>query len=704
EITGGGLLGDNGGPVQTIALKADATNPALDAAEAMMGPVLDAAGNVRVDLVGVGGEAFQFADMGALELVSGFDSGLVVTTLSDDGDAFDGLVSLREALATARAQDGADTITFASNLLGMGPILLNGSELFLRSDVTIDGDIDGDDVADIAIDAGGQSRVMTVFSGNTVTLDSLILTGGYEGTGYGGAISNAGSLLLMNSTLSNNVVRNAGGAISNFGALEVANSTFSYNSAFGAGGAIYSDAQGGAGVTVTNSIFSGNDADYGGAINIHQGTMNVTNSTFVGNSADVDGGGILNYGALGVSNSTFSNNRGDLGGGIDNRGELEVTNSTFNNNYGAAAGGIYNFAGDDLRPAGIATVFNSILLGNNTRTNSIEISESVTVNTSITGANGETAVDVFAQLDNSGNAILADNGGPVQTIALKADATNPALDAGDDTVAPTTDASGAARVDFRDDLAGNGTNISDLGALEALRNNPIGNSDANIINGDDTNNVLVGNGGDDQLSGLGGDDDLNGGTGDDVLLGGSGQDILVDAFGANQLRGGADNDILVALSGKNALDGDGGNDLIRGGIGADFLVGGDGNDVLVGDISDFLFGNDVLIAGQGDDLLQGGRGADVFVFNVMEDTNTIARLDIDYDNIANTSAIGVDFQVGIDRVDVSGFGFMSAADAYSHVVDNADGHATLTDQGTTIIFYGLETLDLSADNFLTLDI
>ena len=46
--------------------------------------------------------------------------------------------------------------------------------------------------------------------------------------------------------------------------------------------------------------------------------MTVSNSTFSGNSADYCGGGIYNGGTLTVSNSTFSGNSADDGGGICN--------------------------------------------------------------------------------------------------------------------------------------------------------------------------------------------------------------------------------------------------------------------------------------------------------------------------------------------------------------------------------------------------
>jgi Tol biopolymer transport system component/Ca2+-binding RTX toxin-like protein len=221
----------------------------------------------------------------------------------------------------------------------------------------------------------------------------------------------------------------------------------------------------------------------------------------------------------------------------------------------------------------------------------------------------------------------------------------------------------------------------------------------NPLFGDDESNVLVGSGINDQLYGRGGGDTLNGTAGDDHLFGEAGDDVLTDAFGSDQLDGGEDNDRIAAFSGENTLFGGIGNDLLTGGTGSDSLSGGAGNDVLQGDISRFLFGNDQLAGGTGDDMMSGGLGADVFVFNANEGTNTIAHLDIDYDELSNTVAIGLDFQVGLDLVDVSSFGYDSAEEAYAEVSD-IEGHATFTDQGTTIIFYDLQATDLSADNFL----
>ncbi|MBK8536603.1 MAG: hypothetical protein IPL59_16605 [Candidatus Competibacteraceae bacterium] len=68
----------------------------------------------------------------------------------------------------------------------------------------------------------------------TVTISGLSLLNGYDASA-GGAIGNAGSLTIDNSTLANNAAGttnsgSAGGAISNGGTLTVTNSTLSGNS------------------------------------------------------------------------------------------------------------------------------------------------------------------------------------------------------------------------------------------------------------------------------------------------------------------------------------------------------------------------------------------------------------------------------------------------------------------------------------------
>ena len=125
-----------------------------------------------------------------------------------------------------------------------------------------------------------------------------------------------------------------------------------------------------------------------------------------------------------------------------------LTNTTVSGNsvelfsYLGAGSGIDN-------GGGTATLTNTIVLGN---TPSVAYSSEILGTITQVGPNiiGGSAADVFAEtLDNDGVAAgrLADNGGAVQTIALKNDASNPALDSGlDDRVDET-----AIKIDLNGD-------------------------------------------------------------------------------------------------------------------------------------------------------------------------------------------------------------------------------------------------------------
>ena len=211
--------------------------------------------------------------------------------------------TLREAIINANnddtsgstdcaAGDGvADTITFNFS----GTILL-GSQLPAISDsdaLTIDGAGQS-----IVISGNNATRILAVNSAVTLNLNELTIAHGRQP--IAGAIHNAGSLTVTNSTFDGNTAtsdegNSGGGAILNEGTLTVTNSTFSGNNATrGSHGGAVLNQRGGSTLTVTNSTFSGNSAfgGFGGAIFNNGGTLTVTNSTLSGNRArSVDGGG-----------------------------------------------------------------------------------------------------------------------------------------------------------------------------------------------------------------------------------------------------------------------------------------------------------------------------------------------------------------------------------------------------------------------------
>jgi Ca2+-binding RTX toxin-like protein len=154
----------------------------------------------------------------------------------------------------------------------------------------------------------------------------------------------------------------------------------------------------------------------------------------------------------------------------------------------------------------------------------------------------------------------------------------------------------------------------------------LGTSGADKMQGSRGDNVLVGARGNDSVQGYAGDDTLKGGTGKDELRGGTGNDDLFGALGRDYLNGGHGADILKGGRGSDRLIGGGGEgrDLLLGNGGRDHLRAGAGNDILDG--------------GRGDDVLIGGAGSDLFVFRRKSDVDVIR-----------------DFEVGVDRLDLSGF-------------------------------------------------
>ncbi|MBL8573632.1 MAG: hypothetical protein JNM13_08130 [Hyphomicrobiaceae bacterium] len=219
------------------------------------------------------------------------------------------------------------------------------------------------------------------------------------------------------------------------------------------------------------------------------------------------------------------------------------------------------------------------------------------------------------------------------------------------------------------------------------------------LTGDALVNTLVGGTGADTLAGGGGDDLLIGYGGNDTIDGGDGNDRLYGYDGADVLRGGAGIDrvtyadanvevtvdLAAGVSQGGVLYGTGlGGDLLEGIehiTGAvDFanrLIGTTANETLVGgSVDDELFGNagaDRLIAGNGVDLLIGGTGSDRIDLGVDLSPDTIRF------NALNEGGDKVyDFEIGLDRVELSraGLGLAADVDFGAGVAFQTGTHAT----------------------------
>jgi predicted outer membrane repeat protein len=243
-------------------------------------------------------------------------------------------------------------------------------------------------------------------------------------------------LTVSKSTFSGNSAGNYGGGIyvdTSVPLVTVTNSTLSGNSAESGGGIYNLSTLTMSGSTLSGNIASGGSGEGGGIFN--GGTLTISSSTLSGNTASGNGGGggILNGGTSTISNSTLGGNSAFAGGGIHNYGTLTISNSTLGGNSASAGGGIYN----EQTYSSHVNISNSVLSGNRANTGGgIYNLGGLTVSTTVVA--GDTPDDIVGYtappgnvvggysagqvvtVGSDGNPVLANNGGPTQTIALVA--------------------------------------------------------------------------------------------------------------------------------------------------------------------------------------------------------------------------------------------------------------------------------------------
>ncbi len=200
----------------------------------------------------------------------------------------------------------------------------------------------------------------------------------------------------------------------------------------------------------------------------------------------------------------------------------------------------------------------------------------------------------------------------------------------------------------------------------------IGNAGNDTLSGDAGNDILKAKGGDENslYGGAGNDRVVGANSADDFLSGGNGSDTVVGLGGSDIVQGQNDDDFLYGGRGDDTVQGGAGDDMLRGnrnddllqgGDGSDSLYGGGGDDHLQGDEGrDYLLGengNDTLDGGAGDDNLTGGAKADVFIY---------ASDAEGYDTI-------LDFELDIDRIDLSGTSLTDMSALYAAASDTASG-------------------------------
>ncbi|MBF0588149.1 MAG: DUF4347 domain-containing protein [Magnetococcales bacterium] len=298
------------------------------------------------------------------ETQQSYDYALATITVTSNADS--GTGSLRQAISDATS---GDTITFNSSMT----VTLSSGELAISKNLEIDGDIDDDLIADVTIDANYSSRVFNISSG-TVKMDGLIVTHGLlygdgsdgsalgdanqGGSSLGAGIYNAGTLSVVNSTITMNFASGGGGGAGSGTLASGGGGGGGYNGiGGGTGGAFaingtYYTATAGSGGSGSDGGYPGTPAytAYHGQGGSSTGGAEASGYSWIWGSGGKGGtaavGSIsIGGGGGGVSNRNQGTGGGAWGGhavgGIHNTasGILNIASSTLSYNFGAGGGG-----------------------------------------------------------------------------------------------------------------------------------------------------------------------------------------------------------------------------------------------------------------------------------------------------------------------------------------------------------------------------
>jgi hypothetical protein len=296
-------------------------------------------------------------------------------TLTVTSNADSGAGTLRQAIS-----DAADNDTINFNIVGSDTIVIASQLSILGKSLTINGtNQDSGNPITVQVTNPGASdwRVFYIDAdGKTITISDMVIKGG----NIAGIPEDGGGVALIDGTLNLNRVtvtgsnaRHGGGVRTmqnNDCVLNLTDCTFCNNSAdagIGNGGGIILGS--GTSATIVNSTFSGNSARAGGGINTSNANLHLVNSTLSGNAANFGGGLYVNGFYIHIANTII----------VDN---------TAHNIYRPMSGVIY--------------IYNS-WYNNSIATIEPEKPTAPNLNTAYT------AGDIL---------VLADNGGPTQTMAI----------------------------------------------------------------------------------------------------------------------------------------------------------------------------------------------------------------------------------------------------------------------------------------------
>ncbi len=454
--------------------------------------------------------------------------------------------TLRAAIQEANATPARDVVELPARaapylltLDGTGP---TAGELMLSADVSIAGSGAGRSRVLAVWENEFGGRILNVAAGVNVSLTGIGLVGG-ETCGDGGAILNSGSLVLDSVTVRANLGER-GGAISNVGTLTVVNSTLVQNRSV----LIDDDPDA--------ESCRGNNRAGGGAIH-NSGTLEVVNTTLAGNTAAAPGGALLNDGAGAAALRYVTVH--DNGASAAIAGVAPVTIEATILSGSPACDTTVALASLGANVVGDSSCDGGLLGTGDVGSSDPTLAPLAWLN----GAAFHEPTAASPAIDRAGQCISVSHDQLKRPRPYGA-----ACDAGAIEVTPLDTSPDATM------WRGHRCTIVGTPADDLLRGTP-GRDVICGLEGDDTliglagNDLLVGGRGSDTLKGGKGKDSVYGEWGHDRLLGGRGRDSVYGEKGRDTLMGGRGPDRLLGGKGRDFLNGGSGADVLRGGPGRD---------------------------------------------------------------------------------------------------------------------------------------
>ncbi len=299
------------------------------------------------------------------------------------------------------------------------------------------------------IDGSSAGRVMDISGYYQVSLEKIAIQNGKVTNDSGAGIRNTGDLTLDGVTVQNNTIIGSsytyrGGGIDNQGTLTVRNSYIHDNSAYDGGGI----ASTGSLTVISTEIYANSAQRYGGGIDDpYCSALKIQNSTLWDNHAIESGGGVFTYdGGMPAAcvtslfnNVTFSGNSSTNGiGGLWTLNRVVIDHGTFANNSTASGTVEEIYLGEHQigtsNPDPLPSILRSTIISHPSA--SLDLCQFSTADpASLSGGHNLSSDNScgFTTPTDQHNVdplllTLADNGGPVQTMALSFG--SPAIDHG----------------------------------------------------------------------------------------------------------------------------------------------------------------------------------------------------------------------------------------------------------------------------------